>query len=116
MSEHFEDFVARGVAAQVAADRAIGLAVPDAEDEVNQIKAFRDTLALAEERGMDEDPDSDVGLAHLRGMLATVEQTADSFSPAKLGRWLGWVQSAVVAAKVGTLDDMRAINNRNKAG
>lgn len=56
-------------------------------------------------------PGSDLGLAHLRDMLATVDQS--DFSPSKLGRWLGWAQCAVVASGVGvTLADMKGINMR----
>ncbi len=54
----------------------------------------------------------DRGLEHLRSMLAKVN--ASKFSDAKLGRWLGWAQCAVVAANVGpTLDDMKALNMRH---
>ena len=42
-------------------------------------------------------------------MLEIVEKS--DFSEAKLGRWLGWAQCAVVAANVGiTLADMKALN------
>jgi len=58
---------------------------------------------------MPELPGSDVGLGHLRRMAATAETS--TFSEAKLGRWLGWAQCAVVAADVGvTLADMKALN------
>ncbi|WP_343929754.1 hypothetical protein [Tsukamurella strandjordii] len=99
------------VAGESSADRVAG-ASPG--DEVDQLGAFRETIAFAEKRGMLDEPDSDLGLSHLRGMLATVEAEPAAFSPAKLGRWLGWVQAAVVAAGVGTLDDMKAISNRHK--
>ena len=82
--------------------------------EVDQLAAFRETIELAEERGMPDDRGSDLGLDHLRGMLAAVEAAAVTFSPAKLGRWLGWVQCAVVAAGAGTLEEMKAINERHK--
>lgn len=51
----------------------------------------------------------ELGLAHLRSMY---ERAASSdFSEAKLGRWLGWAQCAVVAAAIGlTLEDMKEIN------
>lgn len=76
---------------------------------MNQLQAFRDTVALAEQQGMPELPGSDLGLDHLRRMAAVLEEA--SFSPAKLGRWLGWAQCAVVAAGVGvTLDDMKTLN------
>jgi hypothetical protein len=72
----------------------------------------RDTVRLAEGRGMPELIGSDVGLAHLRSMADTAE--AASFSDAKLGRWLGWAQCALVAADVGiTLADMKALNLRH---
>ncbi|WP_235718436.1 helix-turn-helix domain-containing protein [Mycolicibacterium goodii] len=73
------------------------------------MQAFRDTVAFAEQRGMPDLPGSDLGLDHLRHMLAVLEE--ESFTPAKLGRWLGWAQCALVAAGVGvTLDDMKALN------
>ncbi|GAT01247.1 putative uncharacterized protein [Mycolicibacterium fortuitum subsp. acetamidolyticum] len=76
---------------------------------MNQLEALRETVRLAEEHGMPELPGSDVGLAHLRWMADTAEAT--SFSDAKLGRWLGWAQCAVVAANVGvTLADMKVLN------
>jgi hypothetical protein len=79
---------------------------------MNQLAALRDTVALAERCGMPEMPGSELGLGHLRSMLATV--TASNFSAAKLGRWLGWAQCAVVAANVGIpLDDMKALNQRH---
>lgn len=76
---------------------------------MNQIDALRDTVSLAEQHDMPALPGSDLGLDHLRSMLATA--SAAEFSEAKLGRWLGWAQCAVVAANVGlTLDDMKALN------
>lgn len=60
---------------------------------------------------MPELPGSPVGLSHLRDMLDRI--TVD-YSDAKVGRWLGWAQCALVAANVGvTLDDVKAINLRN---
>lgn len=52
---------------------------------------------------------------HLQDMVERVEAAMSmpgmEFSEAKLGRWLGWMQGAVVAAQVGlSLDDMKAIN------
>lgn len=75
---------------------------------MNQLAAFADTVALAERRGMSEHG-CELGLAHLRSMY---ERAASSdFSEAKLGRWLGWAQCAVVAAAIGlTLEDMKEIN------
>ncbi|MFV8227354.1 hypothetical protein [Mycolicibacterium fortuitum] len=57
-------------------------------------------------------PGSDLGLEHLRQMAHTAESS--SFDPAKLGRWLGWAQCAVVSANIGvTLADMKALNLRH---
>jgi hypothetical protein len=78
---------------------------------MNQLAAFRDTIALAEDRGMPEYGES-LGLAHLRSMYERAE--SGGFSEGKLGRWLGWAQCAVVAACIGvTLDDMKLINWRH---
>lgn len=75
---------------------------------MDQIAAFRDTIALAEERGMPE-WGGELGLAHLKSMYERAQ--AEGFSDAKLGRWLGWAQCAVVAAAIGVdLDDMKQIN------
>lgn len=76
---------------------------------MNQRQAFLDTVDLAAERGMQEIPGSPLGLEHLREMSVRVQW--DDFSDAKIGRWLGWAQCAVVAADIGvTLDDMKRIN------
>ena len=83
---------------------------------MNQLEALRDTIRLAVDRGMAEAPGSELGLAHLRSMVARVEEgvVQGEFSDAKLGRWLGWAQCAVVAANVGvTLEDMKALNVRH---
>lgn len=74
-----------------------------------QHQAFADTVFLASERGMPLNPGSNLGLAHLMEMRIR----AQSYSGAKLGRWLGWAQCAVVAADIGfALEDMQAINTR----
>lgn len=81
---------------------------------MNQLQALRDTIRVAEDHGMPALPGSDLGLEHLRHMADTAE--SGSFSPSKLGRWLGWAQCAVVAANVGvTLADMKALNIRHAA-
>lgn len=49
-----------------------------------------------------------LGEEHVRDMLA---QIAEGWVIGrKAHRWLGWAQCAVVAAGVGTLEDMKAIN------
>ena len=46
---------------------------------------------------------------HLQDMVERAQ--SGEFSEAKLGRWLGWMQCAVVAADIGlTLEDMKQIN------
>lgn len=74
---------------------------------MNQRAAFRETVQLARDREMPALPGSSVGLDHLQSMWARAE---GSFSDAKLGRWLGWAQCAVVASGVASLDEMKAIN------
>ena len=77
---------------------------------MNQLAAFKDTIELAEQRGMPE-WGGELGLAHLRSMYERAIE--GKHSDAKLGRWLGWAQCAVVAAAIGlTLEDMKAINMR----
>jgi len=78
---------------------------------MEQVEAFRETVALAAKHGMPAMPGSELGLDHLRVMLNTVE--GQSFDEDKLGRWLGWAQCAVVAAGVDiSLNDMKTLNAR----
>lgn len=116
MALRYPEGFARHQAATPAATGS-GAAAPRAvlTGEMNQLQALRETIALAEKSGMAAAPGSELGLDHLRRMLDTVEQS-DSFSPAKLGRWLGWAQCAVVAAGVGvSLDDMKELNTRHQS-
>ena len=77
---------------------------------MNQLAAFHDTIRLAEQRGMHQD--GELGLRHLRSMYKHA-QSAD-LDDAKLGRWLGWAQCAVVAARIGIgLDDVKKINRHH---
>ncbi len=79
---------------------------------MNQVEALRETVRMAELHGMPTTAGSGLGLDHLRAMLATAH--GSEFSEAKLGRWLGWAQCAVVAADIGlTLEDMKALNVRH---
>ena len=80
---------------------------------MNQLAAMRETLTRAQKCGMS----SIDGLAtgcdywHLQDMMERAQ--IGEFSEAKLGRWLGWMQCAVVAADIGlTLEDMKEINLR----
>lgn len=81
--------------------------------EVDQLAAFKATIALAEQRGMPEWPGTTAGLAHLRSMYD--QARTGQFGEAKLGRWLGWAQCAVVTANIGVeLEDMAEINSGHK--
>jgi len=80
---------------------------------MNMIAAAADTMSLAAERGMadvsSDNPDLDY--PHLYDMLNKMQE--GEMSEGKLGRWLGWMQAAVVAANIGvTLNDMKEINRR----
>ena len=75
---------------------------------MNMLRAFDETIRLADLLGLPPTRGKGLGLDHLRDMRARI--TAD-FSEGKLGRWLGWAQCAVVAAGIGaTLEDMKYIN------
>ncbi|QIG74001.1 hypothetical protein PP935_gp226 [Rhizobium phage RHph_N34] len=84
---------------------------------MNQLQAARDTIALARSFGMHEFPyhadlDESIQFPHLEDMLRRMEKMGDK-SEAKLGRWLGWMQCAVVVMTPASLDDMKVINVRN---
>lgn len=81
---------------------------------MNQLKAAEDTMTFASLLHMDEikinTPELDY--KHLRMML--IRMQTEPFSEGKMGRWLGWMQCAVVAARIGaTLDDMKKINEKH---
>lgn len=48
---------------------------------------------------------------HIRGMPDRIA----GFSSAKLGRWLGWAQAAIVAGGLADLDDMKRLNMQASA-
>lgn len=78
---------------------------------MNQIAAMRETLTRAQEHGMADISGFAEGCDywHLQDMVERAQ--SGEFSEAKLGRWLGWMQCAVVAADIGlTLEDMKQIN------
>lgn len=78
---------------------------------MNMIAAAQETLERAAAAGM-ANVSSDIpelDFPHLQKMLATMLE--GNMSEAKVGRWLGWMQAAVVAADIGlTLEDMKQIN------
>jgi len=79
-------------------------------------EAFQSTIELAQAAGMEKMDtiavDGSLSFAHLMEMRDRIAQNTPPFSEAKLGRWLGWAQAAVVAAGCGTLQDMKNINMR----
>lgn len=78
---------------------------------MNQRIAFDETVELAIQSGMAGSHDPSLSLSHLLEMQLTISEK--DFSEAKLGRWLGWAQAALVAADVGvTLEDVKQINLR----
>lgn len=85
---------------------------------MNMVEAMRDTLKLARDYGMDNvsSDNSELDYAHLVDMLQRVEEAEDAgtpFSEGKKGRWLGWIQAAVVANGFGpSLNDMKEINKK----
>jgi len=86
---------------------------------MKMIEAFKETLELAVKLGMPEvkDLQPELDYQHLVDMYIRITEAIegfsdeDKFSEAKLGRWLGWAQAALVASGVGvTLEDVKAIN------
>lgn len=82
---------------------------------MNQRAAFDATIALGERYGMPQlATPNELGLAHLHDMQHRI---TDDFSEAKLGRWLGWAQAALVAANVGVyLEDVKQLNRSYSDG
>lgn len=76
---------------------------------MNQRAAFDATIGLALGREMPLEEGSSLGLSHLLDMQSRI---TPEFSEAKLGRWLGWAQAAVVSHGLMTLEDMKQINRR----
>jgi hypothetical protein len=77
---------------------------------MNQRGAFKATVQMAQERGMSDNSQfPSLSLSHIKSMEERIEP---GFSEAKVGRWLGWAQCAVVAAGLATLDEMKTINLR----
>lgn len=78
---------------------------------MRQLDALEATVRLAERRRY-TGSSRDTSIGHLRTMLsrATEGVAAGTFSDAKLGRWLGWVQGVLCEAKVITLNEAKEIN------
>ena len=87
---------------------------------MNQLQAFRDTIAFLKardrigawvEKSRGRDPS--VRSIHVFDMLQRIEENPSAFSPAKLGRWLGWAQAAMCACGVLSLEEAKMINKAN---
>lgn len=87
---------------------------------MDQLNAFRDTLHLYRQRATKwhvlSNPEGNVAtgcdLEHAHEMLAKIEARPGNFSPAKLGRWLGWLQGSMCALGIITLEEAKEINKR----
>lgn len=80
---------------------------------MNQRMAFKETIAYATRNymPMDNDVDDSLSLRHIIDMDARLDEHPE-YSDAKIGRWLGWAQCAVVASGTGSLEEMKQINMR----
>jgi len=78
---------------------------------MRQREAFEFSLSVARTRGWGpnrEDPL--LGSEHAEDMLRRWD---DSFSEAKAGRWLGWLQGVLCAQYWLTLDECKEINHNH---
>jgi hypothetical protein len=79
---------------------------------MNQLEAMRETVSVYREWSKHWTLDQPVtyeecSLAHMEDMLRRVEANPEKFSPAKLGRWLGWMQGAMTAVGALTLEQAK---------
>lgn len=87
---------------------------PSMLDRVKRDRAIATrTLELARERGMDLAPRPSSGTCsthfhHLEGMLDTLK--AGGMDDGKRGRFIGWMQCAVVVAGFATMEEFKEIN------
>jgi len=79
---------------------------------MNTKGAMQATIELAQQRGMDDGLNKipGMGYKHLYSMWTKV--CFNDFSEAKLNRWLGWMQCAIVADGYATLEEMKELNRR----
>lgn len=78
------------------------------EFEIDQFDAFYTTLREAYAQEIPQEH-----IDHLEKMWTDIKlanMAGTPFSPAKLGRWLGWAQATVVFHSDMTLEDFRHIN------
>jgi hypothetical protein len=83
---------------------------------MNQIEAFRETLARCEDR-WPVPMFGETSIEHMRDMLRRMETNSDAtapngFSEAKLGRWLGYLQGVAVGLDAMTLEECKNINKK----
>lgn len=77
---------------------------------MNQREAFIDTMLLGHDHGWAEQhTNPDLRYSHAEDMLRRWREEC-SASPAKQGRWLGWLQGSLCAMGFLTLDEAKAIN------
>lgn len=81
---------------------------------MDQVKAMRATLELAQERDYWDIDFEEIGVDfdHLKSMVERIEGMPDEYSEAKKGRWLGYMQGVLVANAVMTLEEAKEINRR----
>lgn len=93
---------------------------------MNIIAAAEETLLMMDQRinngyaGHRMTPEGEAGTRHLHWMLEEMrrlEQSEAVTSPEmreKLSTWLGYIQGAIVHAKLSTLADVKYINRRHR--
>lgn len=81
---------------------------------MNQIRAMEKTVSIAYDnrRLLPGEEGDGVSYEHLANMYlrAASAHASGEMSPAKLGRWLGYMQGVLVAKGVLTLDEAKEIN------
>ena len=84
----------------------IKVAATKTKELVNAVahEAHVDSLAFCADH-------SNVGYRHTMMLLDAIE-SGTNVSGEKAHRWLGWAQCAIVAARIGTLDEMKQINHK----
>jgi len=70
------------------------------------------TIEVALELGIASLPPviPEFSIEHLLDMQVRANTNAHDMSDEKLNRWLGWIQAAVVASGVMSLEDVKTIN------
>lgn len=79
---------------------------------MNIRKAIDETMELAHNGANVGSICPELGYDHLCSMHKRIKADL-TMSDTKLCRWLGWMQAAIVSWGQWTLEDMKAINQRN---